>query len=397
MAAEKNNTRRPLNSTLLPLLPFIAALLLFLPTSHFRFTYDDFFAVLGNPVVTDPTIPLSSILSRDFWGNSMEASSVWTHRSWRPLPTFLYRTVWSFFAYAQDDGERAGWVLHIINILAHAVNSSMVFVATKSLLLSLSSSSSLLMKPTWLPPLLTSLLFALHPVHVDAVANVTHGCELLSAFFLLLGMHTYLSSDRAVVTGRALAGVTILTILAILCKETAFLMWPFLATLELAFLRRRRWEGTCVYLLLLFASLLYLRVSASAGMSFDMDPEFNPLIPLAPLSFPWFRAIGAAHRDVAALLFNPLFSTYSFDRAPPLTELFPANEFEAKVGDVKSAVMYLLLLGLVGHSCRGFAKHHHSRVTLAAVGWFVFSYLPASQIFFKNGFFVAERTLYMGR
>jgi len=81
-------------------------------------------------------------------------------------------------------GERAG-VSHLINVLLHSVTVLLVFIVSR-LMFPLGN----LMFPlgNLLFPLLAALLFAVHPMHTEAVANIKNRDELLALLFALLSL-----------------------------------------------------------------------------------------------------------------------------------------------------------------------------------------------------------------
>ena len=76
--------------------------------------------------------------------------------------------------------------LHLINIIVNSMNSVLVFVVAKQLCLTLRpfQKEDAKHSPHYIliVPFVTALLHAVHPVKVEATANVTHGCEVLANF-----------------------------------------------------------------------------------------------------------------------------------------------------------------------------------------------------------------------
>ena len=81
-----------------------------------------------------------------------------SHKSYRPVTTMSFR-----LSYALAGGTREPWTWHMFNVLAHAVAT----VLLQFLLLEALGDLEL--------ATVTSLLFATHPVHVEAVANLANG------------------------------------------------------------------------------------------------------------------------------------------------------------------------------------------------------------------------------
>ena len=135
--------------------------------------YDDA-ECLNHGAVTGE-LGLWSLFTTDFWGKDL--GHVESHRSWRPLTTLLFRTL---------AGNPAS-VFHGASLLAYAGVVCMVHELARRVLQDARAA------------FVGSLLFAVHPVHVEAVANITNLAELLSALLFLGAVLVYTS---AVVPGR---------------------------------------------------------------------------------------------------------------------------------------------------------------------------------------------------
>lgn len=100
-----------------------------------------------------------------------------SHKSYRPLTVLTYR--WNF-ALA---GLKA-WTYHLVNVLLHTFVVYLFYQFSRRFL---NPSGSLA----------AALLFALHPVHVEAVTGVVGRAELLSAVFVFASLLTYLNTIGA--------------------------------------------------------------------------------------------------------------------------------------------------------------------------------------------------------
>ena len=97
-----------------------------------------------------------------------------------PLTMLTYALEYKFFGLNPA-------VYHIDNILLHLLNTILVFFFVKSLFSSLSTPYSML--PT---AFFCTLLFAVHPMHVESVAWVSERKDLLYTFFFLASLIFYL-------------------------------------------------------------------------------------------------------------------------------------------------------------------------------------------------------------
>ncbi|GIY10768.1 protein O-mannosyl-transferase TMTC3, partial [Caerostris darwini] len=87
----------------------------------------------------------------------------------------------------------------------------------------------------FLPSLITSLLFAVHPIHSEAVTGVVGRAELLSSIFFLLALQTYIRSARLKGPNdyKALLRCLLFAGLAMLSKEQGITVVAVCATYDI--------------------------------------------------------------------------------------------------------------------------------------------------------------------
>ncbi len=162
------------------------------------------------------------------------------------VPKFYYRPV-TFLSFAWDQllGGHRPFFFHLTNLLLHAANSSLAAL----ILLRLPGLTAPL-------PALAAYLFAVHPVHVEAVAWVAGRADLLAALFILLA--TLVALRTATTIG--LCCLTLLYFAALLCKETALGLLAVLPFLDRTLGRPWQWRRE---ILLLTATAFYLLLRAA--------------------------------------------------------------------------------------------------------------------------------------
>lgn len=107
------------------------------------------------------------MLSHDYWGANISSSA--SHKSYRPVTVLTFR--FNYLTTGLD--VRA---LHGVNVALHAAVAMLVLAIARNAL-------GLAREPA----LCAALLFAVHPVHVEAVTGVVGRAELLAAAFALAG------------------------------------------------------------------------------------------------------------------------------------------------------------------------------------------------------------------
>jgi hypothetical protein len=186
---------------------FIAAVVAFLATTGFQFVYDDRAQVLNNPEITS-WHRVFSYFGSDVWA-SFDPTRPQNY--YRPLFFVWFRLNYLFFKL-----QPAGW--HFAAVLLHATASLLAFRFAARL------------TGDRVTAAVAALLFAVHPVHIESVAWISGTTDPLMAIFLLSAMLCFLSWLQQGSTAKLLA-TFVLYALALLCKEPAIMLLPFLAVL----------------------------------------------------------------------------------------------------------------------------------------------------------------------
>ena len=154
--------------------------------------FDDHLAIRNNAIVDPLQSGLKDILTHDFWGKDL--TKIDSHKSWRPLTTLSFRL------NVQLAGGFDAWSLHLTNNVLHAAASALVAHVGHE------------MFRCRLTAALGGALFALHPVHTEAVSSVVGRAEVLCALFALAALLCYQRRQWEYFVYAMTA--------AVLCKET---------------------------------------------------------------------------------------------------------------------------------------------------------------------------------
>lgn len=330
------------------------------------FALDDEFILLNNERVHGVEHVLEAVTS-PYWPGAPGRIGMY-----RPLTAASFAVEWELW------GDRAAGY-HVTNVLIHAAVTVLVF----GLLLWLAGFEG---------ALAGAAIFAVHPVHVEAVSNIVGRGELLAALFVLLACHVYLWSERAPGEPRrerwgALA-VGGCYFLALGAKEIAVTLPAALLLLELgrsdATLRdlvrriRDRWVTYAAMVLALIAYLTARTVVLSTALGNDPAPFLHD----ASGAVRVLTAISVWPEYLRLMIFpRELVSDYSPGVIMPATSLgIP----------VLAGLATALLLAVVT-----LLAWRRVRLVSLGIAWGVLVLLPVSNLFFAIGIMIAERTLYL--
>lgn len=258
----------------------IAALLgaaVYLDTLPNDFTYDDHPIIVYNPRVRDWT-SFSEIWLRDWWFSQYsDVSLTDPHRDrlYRPLTFFTFAVQYAIHGFDPLP-------FHAVNLALHALACLLVVRLAGRILAGRRAA------------LLAGLLFAVHPIHVEAVANIVGRAEVLATVFILLALLA-VAPARGRVTAVRIAGAALATFAALLCKETA-ISTPAIAVILLFWrermqprgpsaaappLRRRPVAAAILAFTIVIGAYLPLRYVAldrQLMRTGGVDPTFNPVV-----------------------------------------------------------------------------------------------------------------------
>ena len=112
------------------------------------FAFDDKAVILDNQDIR-PNVSWTNILMNDFWGTPM--SSPDSHKSYRPLTMATFR-----LNYILHELQPLGY--HLVNVLLHSAVCYLYVLLC-----------GVVFSEVW-PALIAGLLFAVHPIHTEAVS-----------------------------------------------------------------------------------------------------------------------------------------------------------------------------------------------------------------------------------
>ncbi|KAL1437818.1 hypothetical protein MTO96_048517 [Rhipicephalus appendiculatus] len=310
------------------------------------FVFDDTEAVVHN-VDIQPEIPLRRIFEDDFWGTDLQSES--SHKSYRlPLPHSRSSSTTCWLE---------AWVL-----LQGAPRASLI----------------------------CALLFAVHPVHTESVAAVVGRADLLCAVFFIL---SFLSFIRSCSSGCAwsscvwLITSASLSIVSMLCKE------PGITVIGLCFI----YDAVIICKL----DLHYVITRRSGMVQLKLFPAAArqgvlAMVACGALAIRWkesFFVRVTNYNHVYALnawlLLCPQWLCFDWSMGC-LTLIRSITDIRI----VSVIALWLFLAVLISRMVLA-PDAQLRRLLCLALSLLVVPFLPASNIFFRVGFVVAERVLYL--
>jgi len=326
---------------------FMAAVALYLPASQYGFVQDDRAIIASNPAAHSIGAALGAF-DDPYWPRESGAGL------YRPMTILSYAIDWTM------SGGSAGW-LHVMNALWHGL-ATVLFVCVIA---------------RWLPPVAAAgagLVFAWHPVHVEAVASLVGRAELLAAVGILGAV---LAARRGWWIGALLCAA-----LAMLSKEHGVIVGVVILLDKWLDSPGRSAPGreTGLWLGLSAVTVAYLVVWSLIGRAGASDT--------AAVFFGrgilgrWAIALPAVLR-AGVLLFGPV--SLSSDYSPRVIPAYSGLSLAAVVGLCIVIAVPIIMV------------RYRRRAPLIsfASGLAALSYLPTSNLLFPSGIVLAERNLYL--
>jgi len=345
---------------------------LYLPTLRFGFVLDDKHLIADNAFVRDPWSPLLAF-AHHFWYGVPAAETYY-----RPL-------VNASFAL---NGRILGWGpfgFHLLNVLLHAVNASLVAALSRRLGAAPWAAGA------------AGAIMAIDPAASWAVASIVARVDLLPALFVLVAWLAYARrqgevGDSTRGTWRRALTVALLFLCALLSKESAmaFLVVPVLGLRRMTARRgglgsaaaSRTDAPTMLGCLFAVAASFGLRRLAGVGLVMrweSMDPFVNPL---AGVPFPGrlYDALRLSGRYLFYLIVPIGFSDPTDYAAPPRVDfgvLFAGSGLLIAVVGVFVLWLRRHPVALpLGFSLAAFLPASNLLVPIASVYALNFLYLP---------------------
>ena len=331
----------------------LCALVPHLPALWNRFAMDDLYIIVWNPVVHSIG-GVFGAFAGPYWPPDLGG------QMYRPLPLASFALTWSI---AGDHPL----LFHAANLLWHAGVSIAV--------------TALSLRTTHHAPrtaLAAGLIFAVHPVHVEAIANVIGLGELMAAAGVCLAVYAAVVRQNVVLSSLGL-------LLGLLSKENAvvapgLIVWAWIVGVSRPS-QRRMVEFAASWVVIAGAYLAvrgvvlapYARLHVTAPVFVGETALAGRLTAVAALA------------DVVRLLLLPL--TLRVDYSPAERTIVRSLLDGRFALGLLCLALWAVLLALAWRRGR--------KVEAFGLGWIAIAFLPISNLLFSTGVLLAERTLYL--
>jgi tetratricopeptide (TPR) repeat protein len=355
-----------------PALPILLGLLCFFNTLPNAWVYDDLPLVAGNARVRDAS-RLAEIWWSDWAAPAPEGPVSFRGRAAAYRPLALTTLAVQHAAFGPHP-----ITYHLINTLLHTAICGLVWVFVQRL------------TGSAVTALIAGLLFAVHPVHVEAVAAVMGRGELLAAGFIVGGL--LLLQPRRESPGLVRVILAAFAMLAAVLSHEMAVCYPVVALLVLLWQRRPAknavrtgmLQGVILLLpLVVYAVLRFVALGGHLIAPAWPDVAANPLIDAAG----WSRVAGLVtvlgHTTRLLVLPANLSCDYGLAVITPDGGVTPFTMLGV-------AALLAAVVGLGG----AFSRRRERRLIAAVMAMAVVSYAVISNVFALQSVGMAERQLY---
>ncbi|XP_076247643.1 protein O-mannosyl-transferase F38B6.6 [Calliopsis andreniformis] len=361
-----------------------------------EFVFDDSEAIVNNEDVK--TTPIKDVFMNDFWGSKLTHKN--SHKSYRPLTILSFRLqFWIRQGLIAQD-------YHIVNIALHMIVCMIMFPVLNILLGSEGKNVAFY----------SIALFAVHPIHTEAVSGIVGRAELLCALFMWLSILFYnysIKAKKILYRWCSMCGCITSIAIAMLCKETGITaiaicgiydlvivnkMLPFnmitCITRKFSYKEMKNFielkQKLLIRLFILFVSCLVLIVSRFSIMGFKA-PTFQTVDnPASFMDNMFLRLLNYNYIYCLNMWLMICPQWLCFDWSMGCIPLI--TTYDKRI--IFIFIFWLVFAKLIVYIFSYYEDIiiRHSIIGLAIL---IIPFLPASNIFFNVGFVLAERTLYI--
>jgi protein O-mannosyl-transferase len=322
------------------------AILVYVNVLRNGFTLDDGIYVLGSKAVT--SFNLKGLFEPLAYNNVF-----------RPLTFFSFAVNWWL-----NGAKPIGY--NVVDLLLNAAAVVLLYLVLRTLLENMPHGEII----AWV----TAMLFAVHPIHTEAVASIANRSETLAAGLLFAAWLFHLHEKPV--------PAVVFFVLALFSKESAVVFLPLVVVGDYA---RGKMQSRAKYASLAVTTALYLALlwKVQGGRFGELYVSFldNPLLHL-PAKIRTLNALRIGWKYVALLVYPAhLSSDYSYNAIPLYMRWKPA---------LPAILATMVLLGFLG-----WAFWTKRRGWFLAIAVFLFAFAVTCNILVPTGTIMGERLMYL--
>jgi protein O-mannosyl-transferase len=350
-------------------LPAILGFLVYANTLNFGFVLDDYASILDNTSTKRGIAALGEIFSTSYrYGYILLSDELY-----RPLPKAIFAIFWDLFPNNAAPG-------HLLNVILFTFTCFVIF--------------RLLNK--WFPEqpklaLLTSLIFAAHPIHTEVVANIKSLDEILSFLLCLLSLDQYIRyKDNKKMFHIFLS--MLLFFAAFLCKESTITFLPIFPLL--VYFRMKSTEEAGLTTILNGVQWILIPTVVFLLIRHNILNE-SGIFKAAPSSVADNALMAAKDTLTQITGAVAMLGFYLFKLFVPINLSFDLSYPQvtpAKITDWNFILSAVILLGLLGWAIRELKK---KTMISFALFFFFITVAVSSNIFMRIGTHYGERLMYV--
>lgn len=365
------------------ILLFALGFLLYVNTLSHQYTQDDAIVITDNVFTRAGLKGIGGLLQYDtfygFFQDEAKAKLV-TGGRYRPLSLITFAIEYALF------GEQPT-ISHLINALLFGATAVLVYLVLFQLLAGKSYRHN-----RYFLALAASLIFVVHPIHTEAVANIKGRDEILALMGSLAALYFALQAFRQKNRSRHILGAVCL-FLALLAKENA-ITFVVIIPLSLSFFAKATPpKALLASLPYLVAALIFLVIRASIlGWSLgDASAELmnNPFL---QINNGRYVPVNLATKMATVVFILGKYLQLLFFPHPLTHDYYPRHIGLMSWNDPLVLLSLLLYLVLLAYAIRGLFRRD---ILAYAILFFLITIALVSNLVFSIGTNLAERLLFM--
>ncbi|XP_035733184.1 protein O-mannosyl-transferase TMTC4-like isoform X1 [Vespa mandarinia] len=360
------------------------------------FVFDDAEAIVNNDDIQKT--PIWEIFKNDFWGTKLSHKG--SHKSYRPLTILTFRMQYWIRGYLDSQD------FHIVNIILHIIVCVLTLHVFNILLSNKEQNIAFY----------ATVLFAIHPVHTEAISGIVGRAELLCVLFTWLSLIMYnqcILANYSIAKWCNITGCIISISIAMLCKETGITAIGICVVYDLVIINgflpndvlkllltknshinsiitMKLNRAFLIRMFVLCLSAIMLLSLRFTVMEFS-TPKFQPVDnPASFLDNCFLRILNYSYIYSINIWLLICPEWLCFDWSMGCIPLITG--YDKRIFFI---ILFWTFFGTIVVHIFSAHRDKFLRYTIIGLALLIIPFLPASNIFFTVGFVLAERTLYI--